>query len=67
MATKKQKEQLVRTIKNPERYFKVDFGRYGGEVAMPEKYQLSAAESGGAAPGVGSAIWRKKCEIRECP
>jgi len=34
MATKKQKEQLVRTIKNPERYFKVDFGRYGGEVAM---------------------------------
>ena len=36
MATKKQKEQLVRTIKNPERYFKVDFGRYGGEVAMGE-------------------------------
>ena len=34
MATKKQKEQLVRAIKNPERYFKVDFGRYGGEVAM---------------------------------
>ena len=34
MATKKQKEQLVRAIKNPERYFKVEFGRYGGEVAM---------------------------------
>ena len=36
MATKKQKEQLVKAIKNPERYFKVDFGRYGGEVAMGE-------------------------------
>jgi hypothetical protein len=36
MATKKQKEELIRTIKNPERYFKVEFGRYGGEVAMGE-------------------------------
>jgi hypothetical protein len=36
MATKKQKEELIRTIKNPERYFRVDFGRYGGEVAMGE-------------------------------
>ena len=34
--TKKIREQkkLIRTIKNPERYFKLDFGRYGGEVAM---------------------------------
>lgn len=43
MATKKKKtkkakeqEKLIRTIKNPERYFKVEFGRYGGEVAMGE-------------------------------
>ena len=34
--TKKIREQkkLIRTIKNPERYFKFDFSRYGGEVAM---------------------------------
>ena len=36
MATKAQKEKLIKTIKNPDRYFKVDFGRYGGEVAMGE-------------------------------
>jgi hypothetical protein len=35
-STKKIKEQkrLIRAIKNPHRYFKLDFGRYGGEVAM---------------------------------
>ena len=34
--TKKIQEQkkLIRTIKNPERYFKFDFTRYGGEVCM---------------------------------
>ena len=30
----KQQKELIRTIRNPERYFRVDFGRYGGEVAM---------------------------------
>ena len=30
----KEQKKLIRTIKNPERYFKLDFGRYGGEVAM---------------------------------
>ena len=34
MATLKQKKKLIKTIKNPERYFKLDFSRYGGEVAM---------------------------------
>ena len=34
MATLKQKKKLIKTIKNPERYFKLDFTRYGGEVAM---------------------------------
>ena len=29
-----EQKKLIRTIKNPERYFKLDFGRYGGEVAM---------------------------------
>ena len=35
-SAKKIKEQrkLIRTIKNPHRYFKFDVGRYGGEVAM---------------------------------
>ncbi len=32
----KKKKDLVRAIKNPNRYFKLDFGRYGGEVAMGE-------------------------------
>jgi len=30
----KKKNQLVRAIKNPIRYFKLDFTRYGGEVCM---------------------------------
>jgi hypothetical protein len=30
----KEQKELIRTIRNPERYFRVDFGRYGGEVAM---------------------------------
>ena len=34
MATVKQKKKLIKTIKTPERFFKIDFGRYGGEVAM---------------------------------
>ena len=29
-----EQKKLIRAIKTPERYFKVDFGRYGGEVAM---------------------------------
>jgi len=32
----KQQKELIRTIRTPERFFKVDFGRYGGEVAMGE-------------------------------
>lgn len=31
-----EQKQLIRAIKTPERFFKVDFGRYGGEVAMGE-------------------------------
>ena len=34
MATLEQKKKLIKTIKNPERFFKLDFTRYGGEVAM---------------------------------
>tara|TARA_B100000683_G_scaffold271390_1_gene312362 strand:- start:4 stop:693 length:690 start_codon:yes stop_codon:yes gene_type:complete len=34
MATIKQKKKLIKTIKNPIRYFKLNFSRYGGEVAM---------------------------------
>ena len=30
----KEQKKLIRTIKNPHRYFKFDVGRYGGEVAM---------------------------------
>jgi hypothetical protein len=30
----KEQKKLIRAIKTPERFFKVDFGRYGGEVAM---------------------------------
>jgi hypothetical protein len=29
-----EQKKLIRTIKNPHRYFKLDVGRYGGEVAM---------------------------------
>ena len=32
----KKKKELVKAIKNPNRYFRLDFGRYGGEVAMGE-------------------------------
>ena len=31
-----EQKKLIRAIKTPERYFKVEFGRYGGEVAMGE-------------------------------
>lgn len=34
MATIEQKKKLIRTIKNPIRYFRLTFTRYGGEVAM---------------------------------
>ena len=30
----KKKKALVRAIKNPNRYFKLDLARYGGEVCM---------------------------------
>jgi hypothetical protein len=30
----KEQKKLIRTIKNPYRYFRFDVGRYGGEVAM---------------------------------
>ena len=29
-----QQKELIRAIRTPERFFKVDIGRYGGEVAM---------------------------------
>ena len=32
----KEQKKMIRAIKNPHRYFKVEFGRYGGEVAMGE-------------------------------
>jgi len=32
----KQQKELIRAIKTPERFFKIDFGRYGGEVSMGE-------------------------------
>ena len=34
MATIKEKQKLIRTIKNPNRFFRLNFSRYGGEVAM---------------------------------
>ena len=34
MATLEQKKKLIKTIKNPVRYFRLNFSRYGGEVAM---------------------------------
>ena len=30
----REQKKLIRTIRNPERYFKFDFTRYGGEVCM---------------------------------
>lgn len=32
--TLKEKKELIKKLKTPNRYFKIDFGRYGGEVAM---------------------------------
>jgi len=34
MATLKQKKHLIQAIKTPERFFRINIGRYGGEVAM---------------------------------
>ena len=34
MATLEQKKHLIQTIKTPERFFRINIGRYGGEVAM---------------------------------
>jgi len=34
MATIEQKKKLIQTIKTPNRYFRLSFTRYGGEVAM---------------------------------
>ena len=34
MVTLKEKKKLIRTIKNPVRYFRLNFSRHGGEVAM---------------------------------
>ena len=34
MATLEQKKKLIRKIKTPNRYFRLVFNRYGGEVAM---------------------------------
>ena len=34
MASLEEKQKLIRTIKTPNRYFRLNFGRYGGEVAM---------------------------------
>jgi hypothetical protein len=34
MATIKEKKKLIRTLKKPNRYFRLNFSRYGGEVAM---------------------------------
>jgi hypothetical protein len=31
-----QQKKLIKTLKTPERFYKIDFGRYGGEVAMGE-------------------------------
>ena len=36
MVSLKKKEELIKKIKTPNRYFRVNFGRYGGEVAMGE-------------------------------
>ena len=35
-----QQKKLIKTLKTPERFFKIDFGRYGGEVAMGSITQL---------------------------
>jgi len=34
MVSLKKKQALIKKLKTPERFFKIDFGRYGGEVAM---------------------------------
>ena len=34
MATLQEKKKLIRTIKTPNRFFRLSFTRYGGEVAM---------------------------------
>ena len=34
MATIKEKKKLIRIIKTPNRFFRLNFSRYGGEVAM---------------------------------
>ena len=34
MATIKEKKKLIRTIKTPNRFFRLNFSRYGGEVAI---------------------------------
>ena len=34
MASLKEKKKLIKTIKTPIRYFRLNFSRYGGEVAM---------------------------------
>ena len=34
MATLEEKQKLIRTIKTPNRFFRLSFTRYGGEVAM---------------------------------
>ena len=34
MATLEEKQKLIRTIKTPNRFFRLSFNRYGGEVAM---------------------------------
>jgi len=34
MATLKQKKHLIQAIKTPERFFRINIGRYGGEVAI---------------------------------
>ena len=34
MASLKEKKKLIKTIMNPIRYFRLNFSRYGGEVAM---------------------------------
>lgn len=36
MVSLKKKQALIKKLKTPERFYKIDFGRYGGEVAMGE-------------------------------
>ena len=50
MATIKEKKKLIRTIKNPNRFFRLNFSRYGGEVAMgtitKDQYEYWSANDG---------------------